>query len=57
MNVAVPHDEIAKRAYQFYKQRGAADGYDLEDWLQAEQELARERYQSPRPRATKPEAA
>ncbi len=26
--------------YQFYKARGRADGHELEDWLQAEVELA-----------------
>jgi hypothetical protein len=34
-------DEIARLAYQFYETRGRRDGQDLEDWLSAEQELAR----------------
>lgn len=33
------HDEIARRAYEIYLARGAAPGCDLDDWLQAEQEL------------------
>jgi hypothetical protein len=33
------HDRIARRAYQLYEARGRVDGYDVEDWLQAEQEL------------------
>ena len=33
-------DEIAQLAYRFYETRGRHDGYDLEDWLAAEQELA-----------------
>jgi hypothetical protein len=27
------------RAYEIYVERGRADGHDLEDWLQAENEL------------------
>lgn len=30
---------IRLRAYQLYEQRGYVDGYDLEDWLQAEAEI------------------
>jgi hypothetical protein len=36
------HDEIAQRAYQLYLLRGGAEGHDLEDWLQAEQEIVQE---------------
>ena len=54
----IARDEIAGRAYQLYLQRGSEDGYDVEDWLQAEQELAHEQAeQAPRPRVSKPEAA
>ena len=28
--------EIQKKAYELYEQRGCIDGYDLEDWLEAE---------------------
>ena len=43
--IAVPraapsHEEIALRAYHIYLERGSADGSPLEDWLQAERELA-----------------
>lgn len=31
--------EIARRAFEIYCQRGALDGYDVQDWLQAEREL------------------
>lgn len=31
--------DIAQRAYQLYLARDRRDGYDVEDWLQAEQEL------------------
>jgi hypothetical protein len=31
--------EIERRAYEIYLARGGADGYDQDDWLQAEREL------------------
>jgi len=30
------HDEIAARAYELFLARGAGDGQDLDDWLEAE---------------------
>ena len=33
-------DQIRARAYQLYEQRGRDDGHNLDDWLQAEAELA-----------------
>jgi hypothetical protein len=56
----VAYEEIAGRAYRRYLERGSTDGYDIDDWLAAEQELARERtvpQPSRRPRVPKPEAA
>ncbi|HVZ72134.1 MAG TPA: DUF2934 domain-containing protein [Polyangia bacterium] len=35
-------EEIAKRAYELFLQRGSISGYELEDWLQAEAELTAE---------------
>jgi Protein of unknown function (DUF2934) len=32
-------EEIRRRAYAFYEERGCEDGHDLEDWLRAEREL------------------
>lgn len=32
-------EQIEKRAYQLFEQRGCTPGAALEDWLQAEQEL------------------
>lgn len=32
-------EEIRRRTYQIYEQRGAAPGSDVEDWLQAEAEI------------------
>jgi len=34
---------IEKRAYEIYQQRGATPGRELDDWLTAEREIARER--------------
>jgi outer membrane protein TolC len=28
-----------RRAYQLYEQRGRIDGFDLDDWLEAEREI------------------
>jgi hypothetical protein len=33
-------DRIAKRAHELYLQRGSVPGHELDDWLQAESELA-----------------
>jgi hypothetical protein len=37
------NDEIAERAYQIFVARGGEPGHDLDDWLEAESELLRER--------------
>jgi hypothetical protein len=34
-------EEIRARAYEVYVERGRIDGFDLENWLQAEEELKR----------------
>jgi hypothetical protein len=40
---ATSNDEaIAKRAYELYLQRGSVSGHELDDWLEAEAELANE---------------
>ena len=33
------HEDIARRAYQLYEERGGEHGRHLEDWFQAEREL------------------
>jgi Protein of unknown function (DUF2934) len=33
------HEDIARRAYQLYEERGGEHGHDLDDWFQAEREL------------------
>jgi hypothetical protein len=40
------HDEIERRAYQIFLERGSTDGYAEEDWLRAEYELRREKGQA-----------
>jgi hypothetical protein len=35
----VTPEQIAERAYALYLARGAEDGHDVEDWLQAERDL------------------
>jgi hypothetical protein len=37
--VRVTEQEIAERAYALYLARGCQPGHDIDDWLQAEQEL------------------
>jgi Protein of unknown function (DUF2934) len=38
-NHALNHDEIRRRAYEIYLERGGLPGRELEDWLQAESEF------------------
>jgi hypothetical protein len=33
-------EEIRRRAYALYEQRGRKDGHDLDDWLHTEAELS-----------------
>lgn len=35
------HLRVAQRAYELYEKRGREDGYEHQDWLQAEQEVLR----------------
>lgn len=34
-------EEIEKRAYQLFEERGCRGGHALEDWIDAERELAK----------------
>ena len=36
------HEEIRRRAYEIYLERGDEPGSELDDWLMAERELERE---------------
>jgi len=35
-------EEIRRRAYALYEQRGRGDGHDIDDWLRAEADLTAE---------------
>src|SRR5687768_3236932 len=39
MTIEPRHDEIARRAYELFEQRGGEHGHDWDDWFQAEREL------------------
>ncbi len=32
-------EQIRMRAFELYEQRGKLEGFDLQDWLQAEEEI------------------
>jgi hypothetical protein len=32
-------EHVRRRAYELYEERGKVDGFEVEDWLQAEAEL------------------
>jgi hypothetical protein len=36
---AITYEVIARRAYEIFERRGGVHGADLDDWLQAEQQL------------------
>ena len=48
---SIPDEDIAKRAFELYEARGRQNGHDVEDWLQAEQELEEEQRFRTSPRA------
>ncbi len=43
--ISDPHpnldEEIRRRAFELYEQRGRQDGHDMDDWLRAEAEVTR----------------
>ncbi len=42
----VLHEEIAKKAYKLFENRGRIHGHDLDDWLEAEQWVTKELQES-----------
>ena len=40
-------EEIRRRAYEIYRERGEQPGRELDDWLQAERELERQMFLNP----------
>jgi hypothetical protein len=53
LTVEEMRDQIAQRAYQLYVARGRVEGYDVQDWLQAEDELLTEMGYADEPVAVK----
>jgi hypothetical protein len=41
VNYGPTHDQIERRAYQIFLERGTRPGNELDDWLRAERELER----------------
>jgi DUF2934 family protein len=39
MPTKVRREDIERRAYELYEQRGREEGHDWDDWLQAEREM------------------
>ena len=35
----VTDDDVRRRAYELYEERGGEQGHDWDDWLRAEQEI------------------
>lgn len=54
---APTQDEIARRAYEIYLERGGAPGHELEDWTRAERELVQKNGRVRRKGESKPVAA
>jgi hypothetical protein len=42
----IPRDKIAMRAYEKWQKRGCTHGHDLQDWVEAENELRAEAQRS-----------
>ena len=36
-------EQIRRRAYELFEQRGGDDGHELDDWLQAESEVTQQK--------------
>ena len=51
-SVVESHDQIARKAYEIYRARGEKPGQDLDDWLQAEKELAKTMQQQKSPESS-----
>jgi hypothetical protein len=41
-----PQEQVRRRAFEIYIQRGAQDGHQLDDWLQAEAEIISQQSQA-----------
>ena len=54
---APTREDIARRAYEIYLERGGAPGHELEDWTRAERELTQKNGHVRRKGESKPVAA
>ena len=54
---APTQEDIARRAYEIYLERGGAPGHELEDWTRAEREFAQKNGHERRKGEPKPVAA
>jgi hypothetical protein len=50
--ILLSKERIAARAYELYLKRGAADGFDRDDWFRAQQELRARGIEAERRRRT-----
>jgi len=39
-------EQVSRRAYELYEARGREDGHDVDDWLRAESDVARQQSKS-----------
>ena len=49
-------EEIRRRAYEIYLERGKQSGREMDDWLQAERELKRGMFLNPECRSATPDS-
>lgn len=54
--IELPYEQISRRAYEIYVQRGAAPGRALDDWLEAERDVRRYRSPEARGRTESPDS-
>ena len=48
--VHIPHEQIARKAYELFERRGRTSGQEVKDWLEAEGLIKKEMDQSKRGR-------
>ena len=52
----ITDEDVARRAYEIYQNRGGSHGADLDDWLEAERQLKRGPSDVTGPTPTSPQA-
>ena len=53
LSAAERHEQVARKAYELYEQRGAGHGQDWADWFMAERSLQEAPGEDPLPQATR----